>query len=326
VEGVRRELELFKREHKKVVAERGVFAERFETGFGATAGKIPSAGDLMREYTDETVDSLLNIVLEEMGAVGHVAVRSGSLKTTFKGRLRAASRRAVAASKLLFTRATIRVTGDREVGALDQARCELRAARDLVEEAQEKIRRLEEEVRLLKTKETFRAYRAKRASPPPCCIPPFEADTGGDAMEVEESPPGMSPSREDPPKERISVMEGPPMDPAPSLDLVERIVERVLGRLRPLREALGQPSTPPRPPPAGGREPWSRVVERKAKGRVTDKLSLKETVIPPPPPTPGRKRRKKKKKKQRPSKGSAGSQSASKVGQTSQKKRKTPRG
>lgn len=68
------------------------------------------------------------------------------------------------------------------------------------------------------------------------------------------------------------------------------------------------------------------MVGRKAKGRVVGKPSLKEAVIPPPPPTPGRKRRKKKKKKQSPSKGSAGSQSASKVGQTPQKKRKTPPG
>lgn len=45
VEGVRRELELLKQEHEKVLAERDVLAWRFEASFGATAGKIPSADD-----------------------------------------------------------------------------------------------------------------------------------------------------------------------------------------------------------------------------------------------------------------------------------------
>jgi len=116
MEGVRRELELLKQEHE-VLAERDVLAGRFE----ATAAKIPSA-----DKTDKPVDSLLHIILGEMEAVDHVAERS--LKGTFRGRLRAASRRAVAASKLMFTRATIRAVDDRE------PRRELRAARSLVGE------------------------------------------------------------------------------------------------------------------------------------------------------------------------------------------------
>lgn len=91
---------------------------------------------MMGEYTDKMVDSLLHIILGEMEAVEHIAERSGSLKGTFRARLRAASRRAVAASRLMFTRATIRAVDDRE------ARRELRAARSLVGEAQDHIRQL----------------------------------------------------------------------------------------------------------------------------------------------------------------------------------------
>jgi len=179
VERVRKELDIYKKMYEEVYAERDVLAGRFETTFGVTAGKIPSADDMRREFADETVDSLLNIVLEEIEAVERVAERSGNLKTTFKGRLRAVSRRAVAASKLMFTRATTRGAGDSDAEALDQKRRELRIARGLIDETENKIRRLEEEVKILRAKETLRAYRT-RDSPPPCHIPPFEVDIGGD--------------------------------------------------------------------------------------------------------------------------------------------------
>jgi len=314
VEAVRKELELLKQEHEKVVAERDVLAGRFEASFGATAGKIPSADDMMEELTDETVDSLLEIILGEMEVVEHVAERSGSLRIigTFKGRLRAASRRAVAASKLLFTRATIRAVDDRGSGALEQARRELCAARDFIGEAKDKIRRLEEKVKVLKAKETLWAAKATRTSPPPCDIPAFEADIGGDVMEVEEcSPGGRSRSRVDLPGGRTPVTGDPPTDPAPSFDLVERIVERVLGKLRLPRETSGRSSAPPSQPlPSGGRESWSRVVGRKAKKKAMIEPLSKEVVPPPSAPTPGsrkrRKKKKKKKKKEDPIKGATG--------------------
>lgn len=116
----------------------------------------------MEEFTDETVDSLINLIIEEMEAVERVAERSGALKGIFKGRLRAASRRALAASKLLFHRATTRAEGgNEEAGLLDRTRCELKAAREMIEKSQDRIGRLEEEVKVLKAKETLLVSRAK---------------------------------------------------------------------------------------------------------------------------------------------------------------------
>lgn len=83
-------------------------------------------------------------------------------------------------------------------------------------------------------------------------------------MEIEVTPPGISPSQEDPFREQTPPIEGPPMVSAPPLD-IERIVERVLGRLGSQNVAVGPPAPSPRPPPAGEGVPWSRVVGRKAK-------------------------------------------------------------
>jgi len=65
-------------------------------------------------------------------------------------------------------------------------------------------------------------------------------------MEVEDSP-----ERE---RASTSILEGPAMDSAPSPDLVERIVGRVLAGLSPRREALDRPPTPSQLPPEAGRE------------------------------------------------------------------------
>jgi len=181
VEAVRQKLALLKKEHERVVAERDVLVGKFEVDFGQTAGKIPSANDVMEGLADETVDSLLNIVLEEMEAVERVAERSGSLRGTFKGRLRAASRRAVAASKLLFMRANTCAREDEGTRVLERARRELQVAKGLLGESREKIGRLEGEVEVLKAKKTLRASAAERVSPPPCWTPTFRGAARGGA-------------------------------------------------------------------------------------------------------------------------------------------------
>jgi len=77
VEAVRQELTLLKKEHERFVAERDVLAAKSEVDFGQTAGKIPSADDMEREYTDETVGSLICIIMEELEVVERVAGCSG---------------------------------------------------------------------------------------------------------------------------------------------------------------------------------------------------------------------------------------------------------
>ncbi|GAB1867733.1 CCHC-type domain-containing protein [Camponotus japonicus] len=294
VEAVRHELALLKKEHERVVAERDVLAARFRVDFERTAGKTPSAYEIMEGFTNETVGSLLDIVMEEMAAVERVAERSGSLQGTFKGKLRAASRRTVAASRLLFTRANASGRGEMEEYASERARCELQAAKNMLGEAEEKVRRLEEEVKVLKAKEILRASAARGASPPPRRTPHYGVEVDEVPMEVEDSP-----VRVDPPEGRASapVVEDLQTDTGPSLDLVERIVSRILERLSPRGEIPDRPPTPSRPPPDKGEERWNKVVGRRARKEREAKASEKEIPPPTAPGKGGKKRRRKKKRK-----------------------------
>jgi len=110
--------EVIRKLYEEVAVEGSLLAGRFGASFRTAVGRIPSADDLIREYTDYTVDSLINVIFEEMEVVEFVAERSGSLRVigTFRDRLRAASRRALAASKHLFTRATTTVACGGECG------------------------------------------------------------------------------------------------------------------------------------------------------------------------------------------------------------------
>jgi len=72
--------EVIGRLYEEVAVERSLLAGRFRASFRTAVGRIPSADDLMREYTDYTVDSLINIIFEEMEVVEFIAERSSSLR------------------------------------------------------------------------------------------------------------------------------------------------------------------------------------------------------------------------------------------------------
>ncbi|XP_025264646.1 uncharacterized protein LOC112638027 [Camponotus floridanus] len=284
-------IKFLEKELTEVQAERDVLAGRFEVSFGATAGGASSAADVEEQLAGETVNSLVSIIVDNMEAVERVADRSGSLKGTFKYMLRHASRNAVAASRLLFSRAFTHAESNREAGALDKARCELLAARQLVEESQNRIRKLEGAIEILKARETIRASRAERSPTPPRRISAVLSDSCGEHMEVEDLP-GEPPPRVDPPTQGPPTIEASSVDPSTPLENIERMVERVLGRMLPtVLEAIARPPAPSRL--------YSEVVGSKAKKDAAPAAPTKDASSSSFPPVQGEKGRKKKKSKKK---------------------------